>query len=133
MDWENSTYEIPDNPNDWIPFLEQLLDDRETLLKNSQRNYRESLLRHDWRYRIRDIFHTLELPIPEKLHQEIARLTEKAEIEAKRFVVSKRQLENDLLRQSFFQPLDGLPNEQIGNSLNQFLPSLKSESHPQGC
>jgi hypothetical protein len=128
MDWENSTYELPDDPNNWIPFFEQLLDDKTTLLKNSQRNYRESLLRHDWRYRIRDIFHTLELPIPEKLHQEIARLTEKAETEATRFVVSKRQLESDLLRQSFSRPLEGSQDGQFRNSTNQFFPSLKSES-----
>lgn len=77
MDWENSTIEIPENPSEWIPFFEELLGDQETLLANSQRNYRECLLRHDLRYRIKDIFDIVGLPIPSRLNDEIKYLKQK--------------------------------------------------------
>ncbi len=77
MDWENSTIDIPDNSVDWIPFFEELLNDNCTLIANSQRNYRECLLRHDWRYRLRDMLKILELPIAEKLNHQIYILKEK--------------------------------------------------------
>lgn len=76
MSWENSTIELPDSPADWIPFFEALLEDEETLILNSQRNYRECVLRHDWRYRIRDMFMAVDLPIPEALKCSIADLQE---------------------------------------------------------
>jgi hypothetical protein len=79
INWEKSTIEIPENSAEWIPFFEELLEDKEMLLANSQRNYRECLLRHDWRYRIRDMFQTVDLPIPEKLEEEIVQLKRKAE------------------------------------------------------
>jgi hypothetical protein len=79
IDWENSTIEIPDSPSDWLPFLEDLLDNKEMLLANTKRNYRESLLRHDWRYRLKAMFQTAGLPIPEKLDDEIEQLKQKAE------------------------------------------------------
>jgi hypothetical protein len=78
MDWENSTFELPDNPSAWIPFLEELLQDDEMLRENTQRNYRECLLRHDWRYRLRDLFQTLDLPQPDGLKAEISQLAQKA-------------------------------------------------------
>ena len=78
LDWENSTLELPDNPADWIPFFEELLDNEELLLDISQRNYREALLRHDWRYRLREMFSTLNLPVPDQLQREIQTIQEKA-------------------------------------------------------
>lgn len=80
IDWPDSTIDIPDNPSDWIPFFEELLDNPERLQASSQRNYRESVLRHDWRYRIRDMFQTMNLPLPAKLEEEIAQLKPKAEL-----------------------------------------------------
>jgi hypothetical protein len=50
------------------------------LLANTQRNYRECLLRHDWRYRLKVMFETAGLPIPEKLELEIGQLQQKAEL-----------------------------------------------------
>jgi hypothetical protein len=79
LDWENSTIELPDDSADWIPFFEDLLDNREMLLDISQRNYREALLRHDWRYRLREMFTVLNLPIPEQLQHEIKLVQAKAE------------------------------------------------------
>lgn len=78
MDWENSAIEIPDAPSDWIPFFEALLSDNETLIANTQRNYREALLRHDWRYRLKDMFTLLNLPTPTTLDDQISQLKEKA-------------------------------------------------------
>ncbi|HEY9739758.1 MAG TPA: glycosyltransferase [Coleofasciculaceae cyanobacterium] len=80
LDWQNSTIEIPDTPSEWLPFFEDLLSDNERLLANSERNYRECLLRHDWRYRVRDMFQTVGLPIPEKLNEEIGQLKQKAQL-----------------------------------------------------
>ncbi len=80
LDWENSTIELPDHPADWIPFFEALLENKELLLDISQRNYCEALLRHDWRYRLRDLLTTLSLPIPERLTQEIGWLQAKADV-----------------------------------------------------
>lgn len=79
INWENSTLELPDRSDEWIPFFEDLLADNERLLANSQRNYRECLLRHDWRYRIREMFQVLDLPIPQKLEEDIVQLKQKAE------------------------------------------------------
>ncbi|MBF2000762.1 MAG: glycosyltransferase [Synechococcales cyanobacterium C42_A2020_086] len=78
MDWDNSTLDLPDSPDDSIPFLESLLEDEETLLLNAHRNYHECLLRHDWRYRIRDLLMTVGLPLPEPLNDDIALLRKKA-------------------------------------------------------
>jgi hypothetical protein len=80
LDWPNSTIELPDNPSEWLPFFDELLSNNEMLLANSERNYRECLLRHDWRYRIRDMFQTVGLPIPAKLNDEIVQLKQKAQI-----------------------------------------------------
>lgn len=99
LDWENSTLDLPDNSSDWIPFFEELLSDEELLLKISQRNYQECLLRHDWRYRIRDIFTTLNLPIPTQLQSEIELVQSKAE-QVKQYALSG----NALMGPSFAAP-----------------------------
>lgn len=80
MDWPNSTIELPDASSEWIPFFEDLLANKEMLLANTQQNYRECLLRHDWRYRLKVMFETAGLPIPEKLELEIGQLQQKAEL-----------------------------------------------------
>jgi len=77
IDWENSTLELPENPADWIFFFEEILSDKSTLTRNSQRNYQECLLRHDWRYRVSDLLKTLELPIPENLKFGLTKLKQK--------------------------------------------------------
>lgn len=80
MNWKNSTIDIPENPSDWLPFFDEVLNEQEMLVANSERNYRECLLRHDWRYRLREMFQTVGLPIPEKLDEEIVQLQQKAQI-----------------------------------------------------
>lgn len=78
MDWENSTIPIPDDPSDWIEFFNSVLADELTLAMNARRNYQQCLLRHDWRYRIKDMLLTLNLPIPEELNSAIAQIQERA-------------------------------------------------------
>ena len=78
MDWENSAIDIPDAESDWMPFFKSLLDDSETLSLNAQRNYRECLLRHDWRYRIQQMLQTVGLENPEQLSQGIVHLKKTA-------------------------------------------------------
>lgn len=99
LDWENSTLELPDSASDWIPFFEELLNQGELLLQISQRNYQECLLRHDWRYRIRDIFTTLNLPMPAQLQLEIELVQAKAE-RAKQYALPA----NHLLGSGFAAP-----------------------------
>lgn len=79
MDWENSAIELPDEASEWIPFFEALLDNDQFLTANSQRNSLECLLRHDWRYRLKDMFNVLALPLPEKLSTELSALQQKIE------------------------------------------------------
>lgn len=74
LDWENSTIELPDDPNQWVPFFEDLLDDEATLAANARRNYQECVLRHDWRYRIQTMLKSLDLPVPARLSAEIEQL-----------------------------------------------------------
>jgi hypothetical protein len=77
MDWPNSALELPTNPEEWIPFLETLLDDEAKLAEISHRNYRECRLRHDWRYRLRDFFTMMHLPLPQTLEQELAEIRQR--------------------------------------------------------
>ncbi|GAB4135749.1 MAG: hypothetical protein Fur0046_08830 [Cyanobacteria bacterium J069] len=77
MDWENSAIDLPDDDANQIEFLESLLADPERLSQNGVRNHRECLLRHDWRYRLRDILTTVNLPIPDQLTWEIQALQDK--------------------------------------------------------
>jgi len=80
INWPSSTIDIPDTPSEWIPFFEEFLGDSERLTAISQRNYSECLLRHDWRYRLRDMFEILSLPIPKRLDNELVQLRQKAEV-----------------------------------------------------
>lgn len=73
MQWENSAIDLPNSPSDWIPFFEDLLEDESTLQRNAERNYREALLQHDWRYRFREMFSTVGLETPETLVEQIGR------------------------------------------------------------
>lgn len=77
MDWPDSTLELPPDAEEWIPFLESLLDDEAKLAEISHRNYRECRLRHDWRYRLRDLFNIMHLPIPQTLEQELAEIRQR--------------------------------------------------------
>lgn len=78
MDWENSVIELPNDPTDWLSFLQETLADQETLAANTQRNYRACLLQHDWCYRFQTLFNVVGLPIPESLQAYVNALQSKA-------------------------------------------------------
>lgn len=69
--WPDALIELPDEPADTVDFLDALLDDIPRLEAIHRRNHREALARHDWRYRIRDIFASLGLQLPNALDREL--------------------------------------------------------------
>ncbi len=74
MDWQDSTLDVPDDLDQVLPFFEALLQDEPRLQEISRRNYVECRLRHDWRYRFRDLFKVLNLPLPDRLIEQIEQL-----------------------------------------------------------
>ncbi|MBM0740909.1 glycosyltransferase family 1 protein [Phormidium sp. CLA17] len=74
MDWQDSAIDVPDDPDEVIPFFEALLQDEPRIQEISRRNYVECRLRHDWRYRFRDLFNVLNLPLPDRLVEQIEQL-----------------------------------------------------------
>lgn len=77
LNWENATIELPEDPQESCEFIEELLQDKLLLHSLHRTNYRQALARHDWRYRIRDMFEALDLPIPEKLSQQLLKVKAK--------------------------------------------------------
>jgi len=71
LNWEDATIEIPDDPLAAIAFVQALLADSSRLETIRQRNYWNALAQHDWRWRIQQIFQTLNLPIPHQLAHEL--------------------------------------------------------------
>ena len=78
MDWENSVIELPTDPTNWLPAVQETLADQAALGANAQRNYRMCLLQHDWCYRFQTLFNVAGLPIPESLQEYIHALQLKA-------------------------------------------------------
>ncbi len=75
FDWPDATIELPDSPDEALPFLETLLDDNTRLEMIHKRNYSQAWQRHDWRYRLRDMFVFLQIPLPSQLTQELSILS----------------------------------------------------------
>lgn len=65
--WENSTIEVPENGADAIDHIQELLSDTQTLDSISKTNRYWALKLHDWRYRLRDIYELMQIPIPAEL------------------------------------------------------------------
>ena len=61
-----------------MDFLHDLLDDRERLKRARLRNYYFALASHDWRWRLRDMFRSFQLPLPEGLRRELEMVEERA-------------------------------------------------------
>lgn len=78
MDWPNSAIDLPEAAADWLPFLKALLDDPVILAQNAQRNRQQCLLRHDWRYRIKTLLETVDLPVPDLIKAQITELQQQA-------------------------------------------------------
>jgi hypothetical protein len=69
--WPDGLIELPDDPSRAVDFVASLLSDREFIAATRSRNVAEMHRRHDWRYRIRDIYEQLGLPLPERLKLEL--------------------------------------------------------------
>jgi len=74
MDWPESTIELPDDPRDAIQLIEDILSDEASMKQRRNRNVIEALERHDTRYRLRDLFVDLKLPLPSHLQNGLAEL-----------------------------------------------------------
>ncbi|MEB3175384.1 MAG: glycosyltransferase [Cyanobacteriota bacterium] len=74
FDWEDSTIEIPDSPEQSPEFIEDLLKDADRIKQISRRNYYHSVCKHDWRFRIKAILEEAQLPLPTPLINELEEL-----------------------------------------------------------
>ena len=71
LDWEDSTIELPDDPQASVACIQDLLQDAPRLRAIQQRNYLQTLSRHDWRLRIRDWLQELGVPLPQPLVEQL--------------------------------------------------------------
>ena len=79
VNWPESVIELPSQLSDAIEIIEETLANEQGLLERRYRNVTEALLRHDSRYRYRDILTALSLPLPSKMLDAIGLLEEKAQ------------------------------------------------------
>jgi hypothetical protein len=78
FDWPNALIELPDAPSAAADLIQSLAGDAKFLRETRTRNVIEMCRRHDWRYRIRDIYEHFHLSLPESLKMEIIALEELA-------------------------------------------------------
>ena len=79
LDWPDATVELPEDDAAVLPFMLDLLHDEERLRRAHRENYRQSLLRNDWRHRLACILEQdLGLECPVALVQELKRLEQRA-------------------------------------------------------
>jgi hypothetical protein len=76
FDWPSALIELPDAPSEAAEMIKTLADDAKFLRETRTRNVIEMCRRHDWRYRIRDIYKHFNLSLPENLKVEIIALEE---------------------------------------------------------
>lgn len=74
FDWTDATIEAPDDPAEFVPFIEDLLAQPERLDEARRITRRHCLARHDLRHRIRDMWSALDLRLPERLEAELEEL-----------------------------------------------------------
>ena len=72
--WPDALIDVPDEPSRAVEFITSLLSEPNFLTETRARNVAEMCRRHDWRYRIRDIYEHLGMALPESLKSEIAAL-----------------------------------------------------------
>lgn len=71
--WPGATFELADDARAAVTQLESMLtEDPTTQGAQRQRNIAETLRRHDWRHRIRELCRLFELPEPAKLAADLA-------------------------------------------------------------
>ena len=72
--WPDALIELPDDPSRAVEFITSLLSEPTFISETRTRNVAEMCRRHDWRYRIRDIYQELRLPLPDSLKLELQAL-----------------------------------------------------------
>ncbi len=72
--WPGATLELSEHPHTAAEELEALLLRNDSLAAQRRTNMAEMLTRHDWRYRIQTFCSLMNLPVPTKLHADLARL-----------------------------------------------------------
>jgi hypothetical protein len=78
LGWEDATIELPDDPSEGMEFIQDFLADKPRLEAIHHRNYYENLARNDWRHRIKVMFETLSIPLPEPLQQQLAAIDDES-------------------------------------------------------
>jgi hypothetical protein len=86
LNWEDSTIELPEDPQESVEIVEQLLQDQNRLNSIHRRNYLENLAKHDWRHRIQLMLETLNLSLPPRLVEELSQIKELSKAEVKQIV-----------------------------------------------
>jgi glycosyl transferase family 1 len=72
--WPDALIDLPDAPSRAVEFIMSLLSEPNFISETRSRNVAEMCRRHDWRYRIRDIYQQLQLPLPDSLKLELQAL-----------------------------------------------------------
>lgn len=72
--WPDALIELPDAPSHAVELVEALAGDAKFLHNTRKRNVIEMCRRHDWRYRICEIYKHFQLSLPEPLKFEITEL-----------------------------------------------------------
>lgn len=72
--WPNALIEVPGAPAEAVDFVKAVLSDTKFVCETRRRNVVEMCRRHDWRYRIRDIYQHFQLSLPERLKTELVAL-----------------------------------------------------------
>ncbi len=76
--WPKATIELSEEPKHAIDELLELLSDNESLEQQRRINIAQTLSNHDWRYRIERFCGLMNLPVPEKLTPDLAKVRELA-------------------------------------------------------
>jgi hypothetical protein len=74
FDWPNATIELSDKKGDALDTIIRFANDAKFLTGVRSRNVLEMCRRHDWRYRIRDIYSHFDLALPQKLMEDLKKL-----------------------------------------------------------
>lgn len=74
MDWPDAAIDLPDEEQAAIDAIEAILGDEKRLEQRRRRNVFEALRRHDTRRRLKTLLGELDVPLPDTLVGELARL-----------------------------------------------------------
>ena len=74
--WPNATIELSEDPQTAADQLISLLLHNNSLEQQRRTNIFQTISHHDWRYRIETFCRIMDLPVPEELRDDLARLQE---------------------------------------------------------